>query len=140
MSSLLHVLVMYVEKNLNKYYAIFENSTNIKLLYLWNTQDIRKELKSSVNFLLDTQLWKIGTDGTTLQNRRCPGRSEWKLITDNSGSKLRKIARVSSIFALGIQISCPSYGPNIFMRRYFSITGELTNINYHTLLFYQIES
>ena len=90
----------------------------------------RKELKSPHKFLLDTQLWKIGIDGTTLQNRRCPGRSEWKLITDNSGSKLRKIARVSSIFALGIQISCPSFGPNIFMRRYFSITGELTLFNF----------
>ena len=87
-------------------------------------------MESSVEFLLDTQLWKIGIDGTTLKNKRCPDRSEWKLIADNSGSKLRKIARVSSIFALGIQISCPSYGPNIFMRRYFSITGELTDINY----------
>jgi hypothetical protein len=90
----------------------------------------RKELKSPHKFILDTQLWKIGTDGTTLQNKRCPDRSEWKLITDNSGSKLRKIARVSSIFALGIQISCPSYGPNIFMRRYFSITGELTDFKF----------
>jgi hypothetical protein len=95
-----------------------------------NTQDIRKELESSVKFLLDTQLWKIGIDGTTLKNKRCPGRSEWKLITENSGSKLRKIARVSSIFALGIQISCPSFGPNIFMRRYFSITGELTDFKF----------
>ena len=90
----------------------------------------RKELKSPHKFLLGTQLWKIDADGTTLKNKRCPYKSEWKLITDNSGSKLTKIGRVSSTFALGIQISCPSYGPNIFMRRYFSITGELTDINF----------
>ena len=87
-------------------------------------------MESSVKFFLDTQLWKIGKDGTTLQNKRCPNKSEWKLITDNSGSKVRKIARVSSIFALGIQISCPSSGPNVFMRRYFSITGKLTGFNF----------
>ena len=39
-SALLAVSVLYVEKNQNKYYVIFENSTNIKLLYLWHTQDI----------------------------------------------------------------------------------------------------
>ena len=32
-SALLAVLVLYVEKNLNEYYAIFDNSTNIKALY-----------------------------------------------------------------------------------------------------------